>query len=250
MSSPFFNSGSSSSPDNLDQSDPSDKNDLMDMSCEDDIPEFGLTDVIEAFTAMRHEWRGQAREGRELSSAVIASVERIQQLENRLTAQLAIATSDEIISNLVNLIVDIDSHLSRAVDACVKYDAVRIRQPVEPAAAIRDAFEKQNFLARWFSRPFLQRALEILDTNASQKSPANPAMEGLQLVVSRLRRMMADRDIKRVDVTGKPFDAEIMNAVSVVEFGQYPPGHVVEELSPAYRWRGQLLRCADVRVSK
>lgn len=247
MSNPFFSSGLPSSADELDQSDSSDQSDL---SCEDDIPEFGLTDVIEAFTAMRHEWRGQAREGRELSSAVIASVERIQQLENRLTAQLAVATSDDIISNLVNLIVDIDAHLSRAVDACVKYDAVRIRQPAEPATAVREAFEKQNFLARWFSRPFLQKALEILDTDASQKSPVNPAMEGLQLVVSRLRRMMAERDIKRLEVTGRPFDAEIMNAVSVVESSQYPPGHVVEELSPAYRWRGQLLRCADVRVSK
>lgn len=247
MSSPFFNSGLPSSSDEFDQREPSDDTDL---SCADDIPEFGLTDVIEAFTAMRHEWRGQAREGRELSSAVVASVERIQQLENRLTAQLAIATSDDILSNLVNLIVDIDSHLSRAVEACVKYDALRIRQQVEPAAAVRDAFEKQNFLARWFSRAFLRRALEILDSNAFQKSPVNPAMEGLQLVVSRLRRMMAERDIMRVDVIGKLFDADTMNAVSVVEFTQYPPGHVVEELSPAYRWRGQLLRFADVRVSK
>ena len=250
MSSPFLNSGLPSSPDELETSDSEDQIELQELSCEDDIPEFGLTDVIEAFTAMRHEWRGQVREGRELSTAVIASVERIQQLENRLTAQLAVATSDDMISNLVNLIVDIDSHLSRAVDACVKYDAVRIRQPVEPAAAIRDAFERQNLLARWFSRPFFQQALEILDTNASQQSPANPAMEGLQLVVSRLRRMMAERDIKRLEVTGKPFDAEIMNAVSVVESSQYPPGHVAEELSPAYRWRGQLLRCADVRVSR
>jgi len=250
MSNPVFSSGLPSSPDELDSSDSSDQTDLTDLSCEDDIPEFGLTDVIEAFTALRHEWRGQVREGRELSNAVVASVERIQQLENRLTAQLAVATSDDMISNLVHLIVDIDAHLSRAVDACVRYDAVRIRQPAEPAAAIRDAFEKQNFLTRWFSRPFLLKSLEILDANASQKSPANPAMEGLQLVVSRLRRMMAERDIKRVDVTGKPFDAEIMNAVSVLESGQYPPGHVVEELSPAYRWRGQLLRFADVRVSK
>ena len=44
----------------------------------DDIPEFGLVDVIEAFTAMRHEWRGQTREGRELAAAVAASTTQIQ----------------------------------------------------------------------------------------------------------------------------------------------------------------------------
>ena len=218
----------------------------------DDIPEFGLVDVIEAFTAMRHEWRGQTREGRELAAAVAASTTQIQHLENRLAAQLAVATSDEITRNLVNLIVDIDAHLSRAVDACVKYDKTYHRQHADSSAAIQKAFEQRNFLSRWFCRPLLRRALEILKADAAlNKQPqSNPSIEGLLLVVSRLRRMMAERNIKRLDFVGKPFDAETMNAVSVVESTQYPAGHVVEELSPAYLWRNQLLRFADVRVSK
>ncbi|HQX51950.1 MAG TPA: nucleotide exchange factor GrpE [Planctomycetaceae bacterium] len=218
----------------------------------DDIPEFGLVDVIEAFTAMRHEWRGQTREGRELAAAVAASTTQIQHLENRLAAQLAVATSDEITRNLVNLIVDIDAHLSRAVEACAKYDKTHHRQQSDCSAAIRDAFEQRNFLSRWLSRPLLRRTLEILNADAIQNTQpqTNPSIEGLLLVVSRLRRMMAERNIKRLDFVGKPFDAETMNAVSVVESTQYPAGHVVEELSPAYLWRDQLLRFADVRVSK
>ncbi len=218
----------------------------------DDIPEFGLLDVIEAFTAMRHEWRGQTREGRELAAAVVASTTQIQHLENRLAAQLAVATSDEITRNLVNLIVDIDAHLSRSVDACVKYDKTHHKQQVDSSAAIREAFEQGNFLSRWFCRPLLRRTLEILNADAIQNTQPqlNPSIEGLLLVVSRLRRMMAERNIKRLDFVGKPFDAETMNAVSVVGSTQYPAGHVVEVLSPAYLWRDQLLRFADVRVSK
>ena len=44
---------------------------------DEDVPAFGLVDVIEAFTAMRHEYRGQTREGRELAESVRSAVERI-----------------------------------------------------------------------------------------------------------------------------------------------------------------------------
>ncbi len=247
MSSPLFRSGPSSLPD---PPEPSDQSDSTRLQGENDIPEFGLADVIEAFTAMRHEWRNQAREGRELSASVVASVERLQQLENRLETKLAAATADSKISSLVYLIIDIEAHISRAVDACVKYDTDRTRQQSDRIAAVHERFERQSFLARWFSRSFLQKTLETLTANDRSQSPVSPETEGLQLVVARFRRMMAEQDIRRLEVTGKPFDAELMNAVSVVESSQHPPGHVVEELSPAYRWRGQLLRFADVRVSK
>jgi molecular chaperone GrpE len=247
MSSPLFRSGPSSLPD---QPEPSDQSDSTSLHREDDIPQFGLADVIEAFTAMRHEWRNQAREGRELSSAVVASVERLQQLENRLETKLDAAAADSNVSSLVYLIIDIEAHVSRAVDACVKYDTDRMRQQSDRMAAVREQFERQSLLARWLSRPFLQKTLETLNANDCSQSPVSPETEGLQLVVARLRRLMAEQDIRRLDVAGKPFDADLMNAVSVVESSQHPPGHVVEELSPAYRWRGQLLRFADVRVSK
>lgn len=249
MNSPFFTSSTSSSSDDDGDSESSDPTDVSEPSY-DDVPEFGLADMIEAFTAMRHEWRSQALEGRELSSAVVASVEQIQQLENRLQAQLAVATSDSLLSGLVNLIVDIDVSISRAVDACVKYDVEPTGQTPESEAAVRAAFAKQSFVVRRFSRPFLNAVLEILKRNTSSGASVRPETEGLQLVVSRLRRMMAEKEIQRLDVVGQPFDAEIMNAVSAVESTQYPSGHVVEELSPAYRWRGRILRFADVRVSR
>jgi molecular chaperone GrpE (heat shock protein) len=41
-----------------------------------------------------------------------------------------------------------------------------------------------------------------------------------------------------------------MRAIGAVESVDCPSGHVVEQLAPAYRWQGRLLRFADVRVAK
>ncbi|MEZ6128777.1 MAG: nucleotide exchange factor GrpE [Planctomycetaceae bacterium] len=232
-----------------------DNDQLDDDDCcedEEDIPEFGLVDVIEAFTAMRHEWRNQTREGRELSEAVVASTQQIRELEQRLAAHLAVATSDDLSSNLVNLIIDIDTHLSRAVDACQKHDAARQRQQAETVAAVRDTFARSNFMVRWFSRGIQEQVLHILNggDHLTPEPQPDASTEGLLLVVSRLQRLMAERRITRVPTVGQPFDGETMNAVSAVESKQHSAGHVVEELSPGYFWRGQRLKFADVRVSK
>jgi molecular chaperone GrpE (heat shock protein) len=61
---------------------------------------------------------------------------------------------------------------------------------------------------------------------------------------------MNDRDIDRLDTEGSEFDANTMRAIGAVESVDCPSGHVVEQLAPAYRWQGRLLRFADVRVAK
>ncbi len=68
-------------------------------------------------------------------------------------------------------------------------------------------------------------------------------------MLARLRRMIQDQAIERLDVLGRPFDAELMRAVGSIASTDCPAGHVAEQFSPAYRWQGQLLRFADVRVA-
>jgi hypothetical protein len=41
-----------------------------------------------------------------------------------------------------------------------------------------------------------------------------------------------------------------MQAIGAVATGDFPAGHVAEQLSPAYRWHGELLHYAEVRVAK
>ena len=115
-------------------------------------------------------------------------------------------------------------------------------------APSNDTFEGMGAVARWFARPLL---MFLADQRATRESSAeNAAVEGLNLVLARFRRTMHEQQIERIDVLGRAFDGETMNAIGMAESADYPSGHVAEQISPCYRWRGQLLHYADVRVAK
>ena len=105
-----------------------------------------------------------------------------------------------------------------------------------------------NPLARWFARPLLRFLTE--QRQRVDHPSESAAVEGLNLVLARLRRSMKESHIERVDTQGQSFDANIMNAIGTVKSSDHLSGHVVEQFSPGYRWRGRLLRCADVRVAE
>jgi len=209
-------------------------------------PEFGLIDVVEAFTAMRHEWRGQTKESRAAIEAIGAAVDAIGGLEAKLTAVVAEGTQDES-RKFVELIADADHHLSRASDGALQADAHRRSREEADLHAIDSYFDGMSAVARWFARPLLKFVKQQL--RPEDKATENPATEGLNLVLARLRRSMKEHRIERIETLGQPFDGQTMNAIGTLETEQHPPGHVAEQLSAGYRWRGDLLRFADVRVA-
>jgi molecular chaperone GrpE len=103
-----------------------------------------------------------------------------------------------------------------------------------------------SFLARWFARPLLTFVIERRNRDQTAE---DPLIEGLNLLLARVRRMMREQRIERLETLGQAFDANTMNAIGTVDSGEYPSGHVAEQLSPCYQWQGRLLRFADVRVA-
>ncbi|MCH7729581.1 MAG: nucleotide exchange factor GrpE [Planctomycetes bacterium] len=213
---------------------------------EDAPPQFGMVDVIEAFTAMRHEWRGQTKESRAVAESIQAAVTNIQALEAKLLAQTASSSTDEA-RKLAELIADIDNQLTRTVAAVIQSETNRRQRDESEAKAIQQTFKGMNVIGRWFARPLLKFVTE--QRHAKEQSSEHSAVEGLNLVLARLRRTMKEHQIQRLDVLGQTFDAETMNAIGTLETKDYPTGQVAEQLSPSYRWRGRILRFADVRVA-
>lgn len=215
----------------------------------DEPPEFGLVDIVEAFTAMRHEWRGQTKESRALAEQIQAAVTNLQSLEaNLLTRAAALPEESTESERLVRLIAETDHQLSRAVAAVTQWEANRRLREVADAKGVERYFAGMNAIARWFARPLLAFIAEQRPVRES--TAENPAIEGLDLVLARLRSTMNEHRIERLDVEGHAFDANTMHAIGTVASEDCPSGHVAEQLSPAYRWRGRLLRFADVRVAK
>jgi len=214
-------------------------------------PEFGLLDVIEAFTAMRHECRTQTRENRELSAVIQRATENLLRLE---TQWAALTVRDEQkpeqggVREFVEAIVEIDIHLSRAVEATIKSTRAQLLADLL-AKSIQADFESRGIISRWFCRPFFKSVLRIIESNQETHVDSS-TNEGLTMVVARVRRIMSDREIQRAETAGQVFDAATMHAIASVESDQLPSGYVGEQISPAYFWRGELFRCADVRVTE
>jgi molecular chaperone GrpE len=198
---------------------------------------------------MRHEWRGQTKESRELAEQIQSAVKTLKDLEaQRLSQNRGEQAGDAKGSRpLARLIADTDHQLTRAVLAVGQSERQRqLRDDADHEAAQR-YFEGMSALARWFARPLL--AFIAGQRNANTSPGENPAVEGLSLVLARLRQAMQEQGIERKDVFGQPFDGTTMNAIGTVESLAVPAGHVAEQLAPCYLWNGQLLRFADVRVA-
>ena len=217
-----------------------------DHAADDGPPEFGLIDMIEAFTAMRHEWRGQAKASHAVAEAVQAAASSLQQLEAKLLAQVANRSADES-RELAGVIAETDHLLTQAVAVTSRCETHRRQQEEAEAKAIQDHFNGMNAMARWFARPLL--TFVTAQRKAREPMSEDAAVEGLNLVLVQLRHLMKERQIERVDALGQPFDGETMNAIGTVAGEPCPSGHVAEQLSPSYQWRGSILRFADVRVA-
>lgn len=213
-------------------------------------PQFGAIDIVEAFTAMRHEFRGQTKESRALAEQIQVAAANLKLLESSVIASAnGSASADaKVAKDLVLLIVETDHQLSRAVTAITQFEEARQKRELADAKSLDHFVAGMSQLARWFARPLLaflaeQRASTTTDSK-------HPGIEGLNMILSRLRRMMHEQNIDRLDILGKPFDAEMMNAIGSVASTEFASGEVAEQLSAAYYWQDKLVRYAEVRIAK
>jgi hypothetical protein len=74
--------------------------------------------------------------------------------------------------------------------------------------------------------------------------------QALAILASHVEELLKKEGVTRLDALGQPFDAAVMTAVAVQPDGTHPPQTVLEELAAGYRRHGELLRTAQVKVSR
>jgi len=89
---------------------------------------------------------------------------------------------------------------------------------------------------------------------AAEKSATDESVESLRgalsLLWSELEKFLASFGVKAVDATGAEFDPAKHQAVHVIERDDVPDSTVIEEIVRGYEFNGQVLRTAQVVVSK
>ena len=74
--------------------------------------------------------------------------------------------------------------------------------------------------------------------------------EGLRLILRRLDQVLLDRGVVALRLVGQPFDPRNARAVATTADSAAPNGTVIEELSAGFLLDDQVLRAAEVIVSK
>jgi molecular chaperone GrpE len=74
--------------------------------------------------------------------------------------------------------------------------------------------------------------------------------EGIGITARRLDRILAERRVRRMNLAGEHFDPRLARVVDTTPDSATTPGVVVEEVSAGYMWNDDLLRIAEVIVSK
>ena len=74
--------------------------------------------------------------------------------------------------------------------------------------------------------------------------------EGLRMTLRRLDQVLLDRRVVATQLAGLPFDPQLARAIGTAADGSVAEGTVIKEVRAGFLWDDQVLRTAEVIVSK
>src|SRR3989344_1764489 len=100
-------------------------------------------------------------------------------------------------------------------------------------------------IRKFASEVVLARLLPVIDTLKKAKDHIKDP--GLDIIYKEILAIMEEQGVEKIAVTGHQFDPHEMECVEVVDGEE---NLVVEEVLSGYRFRGKILRVAQVKVGK
>ncbi|WP_425617837.1 nucleotide exchange factor GrpE [Anatilimnocola sp. NA78] len=218
--------------------------------------EFGLYQLVEAFTTLRHEVNLQTRSSRGLEDQTKALLPALQQALDALRAiepQEARAAWNAA-KPLALALAELDESLQRGREQTERAVAtLQANSESNTLARLDAAYAQQSWLTRLCHGRYFQRlrAELVVQQAPSQRSDLLAALvDGYRLIQKRLAQSLQVAGISRIRTVGQLVDPEQMVVLEVVDSERYPAETVCEEIRSGYLWKGRLLRCAEVRATR
>ncbi len=220
----------------------------------DSVREFGIIDLIEEFTALRHEIKLQTKSGRGLSEQTETTIKALKQAieEIKSVVPADAETAWTAGKALAEGLADLDEALHRG-----EREIERARQQIaelSPAALearLAELQRSRSWIGQRIVRRYHEEVLAIVRRDsASRHELFESFLEGYGLIQKRLRRVMASEGVERIACEGLPANPELMTVLEVVDVPGEPAGKVVKELRRGYTWRGRVIRYAEVQAAR
>ncbi|MBC7852227.1 MAG: nucleotide exchange factor GrpE [Pirellulaceae bacterium] len=217
---------------------------------------FGLYQLVESFTTLRHEVNLQTRSTRGLEDQTKSLLPALQQAIEALRsvepkeAQVAWKAGQA----LAIVLADLDEALQRGHEQTERAVASLLSEPDdELLARLDEGHARLSWLTRLLHGRFLRqlrRQLEVPQPGRNRQALLDALLDGYQLIQKRLTQGLQSVGISRIRTEGRPVDPEQMIVVEVVETDDLPAETVCEEIRAGYLWKGRLLRSAEVRATR
>ncbi len=214
--------------------------------------EFGIIDLVEEFTALRHEVKLQTKSGRGLSEQTETTLQALKRAIEELRSVVpkdaqAVWTAGKA---LAEGLADLDEALQRGEREIERArEQVAERAPRALLAQLNGFYRNQSWIRRRLLRTYYNEIIAIVERDSSNRHELfDSFLEGYGLIQKRLRRVMTAEGVQRIKSEGMTVDPELMTVLEVIDVPEQPAGTVVKELRSGYTWRGRVIRYAEVQA--
>jgi molecular chaperone GrpE len=221
-------------------------------------PTVGFYDLAAEFTALRQEIKLQTKSSRGVQEQAEAAVQEMHSATSRLGAaeqryrDSTSELSDSNLKLLAETVINLDESLDRG-RAVIETARKRIvvDSVTEFERGLDDAFRKLSFFGKWRSLKFYHMTRELYrqQVELGHGSLFDSVLAGYQLIQNRVLKILKDQGIERIICVGLPVDPHSMIVNVVVPGTGFAQGTVVQEIRRGYRWKGKVLRYAEVSAA-
>jgi len=218
-------------------------------------PAVGLYELVQQFTALRHEVKLQTKAARKLQEQTDAATTELRETARQWGEREADRGQDRAIARpLAESLIEVDEALKRGRDALESARRRIIDTSAGELAELRQRLDTLFAAQPWWRRRLCRRWHEAVAdlyfprAIESQQEALASLAQGYELIQKRVARAFVEHQIERMQCVGAPADPNRMSIVDVIDDPYRPPGQVVEELRPGYLWSGKVLRFAEVRA--
>jgi molecular chaperone GrpE len=218
-----------------------------------DVRPVGLLQLVEEFTALRHEVKLQTKSSRgvaDRTEQALAAMQQAMELFRSVEAKEK-EIAQHAAKPLVESLMELDEALGRGRAVI---DTARRRLLEDLTGHIREQLDSSLLRLpawrRWLCRSWCRQAREILVQRAGlmYRDIFDSLIEGYDLILGRLQRAMKKAELYRIECVGRQADPNLMTVVEVIDDPLRPPGLVVDQIRPGYYWKDKVIRFAEVRA--
>jgi len=222
------------------------------------VPRVGFYELAAEFTALRQELKLQTKSSRGLQEHAEAALQAMQEATDRLGSaerryrDSTVETSDSNLKLLAETVINLDESLDRGRSVIETARKRIVDESVnEFEKGLEAAYRQLSFFGKWRSLKFYQMTSHLYRQQVEQGhgSLFDSVLAGYQLIQNRVLKILKDQGIERIACVGQPVDPHCMIVNVVVPDSGFAPGTVVQEIRRGYRWKGKVLRFAEVSAA-